>query len=127
MTNPFTGQPSPPSRGRPTRRSRPKPAGPVGDPQTHLGNLSTALAQGNHLQAKSHAFALIRSLPKVGQADGVPPITGPSAADDPTMTPAMPMAVPKATMPTKPKAGNPARLASALKAMKKPAAMNGGY
>jgi len=115
-----------PSR-KPTRRGgRGKgPAGSAGVPVDHLKNLTNAMELGDHAQARSHAFALVRSLPKAQQgipspndipeASGAPDAAS-SGADDidgPNVTSTK--AMPPANTPAKAPSGG-MRLAQMLKA-----------
>lgn len=98
-----------PKRRKTRRGGRKKGGGPVGDPMTHHANLGTALKAGDHGAARSHAFALIRSLP---QSTPRSPAPCPTDEIPPTTAPA--------TGAPKPKVANPMRLLGALKGFQKP-------
>lgn len=120
MTMPFSGMGNGlnatatglgmPAGRKPTRRGG-RRKGPGGDPHVHLGNAKTALGAGDHAAARSHGFAFIRSLDKLGQTTG----TGQASAQAKAapQAAAAPTAVPTVQTPA---AGfNPARLMGALK------------
>ena len=66
---------------RPTRRGGRNKSKPVGTPSTHLQNLTGAMSAGDHPAARSHAFALIRSLPQpIGSGHAPQPPAAPKVA-----------------------------------------------
>lgn len=70
----MSGMPSGKKKTRRGGRGRAK--GPVGDPNKHLANVQAALQADDHATAKTHAFALMRSLhaKTAAQAAAAPPI-----------------------------------------------------
>lgn len=117
-----------PSR-KPTRRGgrNRNPVGSAGVPINHLKNLTNAMEIGDHAKVRSHAFSLIRSLPKAQQgqpspndvpgASGAPDATATGTDDGPSMNVSSADALPKSNSPAKPSGTGP-RLAAMLKGRK---------
>lgn len=101
-----------PSGKKKTRRGgRGRSKGPVGNPDTHMKAVQAALAADDHATAKTHAFALMRSLH--AKAPGEPKaIVAPSA---PMLAPAASAPSPAAIEPGEdPARAQRARLAKVL-------------
>lgn len=99
----------------------------VGVPTEHMTNLQSAMSKGDHAGARSHAFALIRSLPKGQQgvptpndlADASGPADAASSGEDDMdgmNDTGLPSKLPSANTPVKGGSTGNMRLAQMLKA-----------
>lgn len=118
-----------PARKKTRRGGRRKAVGSAGVPTDHLKNLTNAMELGDHAKVRSHAFALVRSLPKaqmgIPSPNSLPDADGPADAasegtddiDGPKVTK---MNAPTGgNMTAKPVGGTGLRLAQMLRATKK--------